>query len=136
MYLHKSSHHLMIWIHEFEEVQYFVNLLDLTSTFTTKELPRRCFAKAKVMRNTVSSNLHSSYLSEQSRWLLLCVSLTYLHKKKTAAQQTIACSRSTVQELDKLYNVYKVYNKDTRARSIDNILVSLLLTVNIFHTLF
>ena len=62
--------------------------------------------------------------------------LTYLHKRKTAAQQTITCSRSTIQKLDKLWNVYKVYNKVTGASSIDAILVSLLLTLNVFHTSF
>ena len=66
-------------------------------------------------------------------WLLLYISL---HKRKTVAQKTIACLRSTIQKLDKLWNVYKVYNKDTRASSIYVILVSLLLALNIFHTMF
>ena len=65
-------------------------------------------------------------------WLLVYVSL---NKKKTAAQQIIACSRSGIQKLGKLRNLYKVYNKDTGASSIDVSLVSLLLTLNIFRTL-
>ena len=69
------------------------------------------------------------------KWLLLCVSLTYLNERKTDAQQTVACFRSTIQKLDRLLNVYKVYNKDNRTRLIDVVLVSLLLTLNIFHTL-
>ena len=47
-------------------------------------------------------------------WLLLYIAL---HKRKTASQQTIACSRSTIQKIDKLWNVYKVYNKDSGVRS-------------------
>ena len=36
------------------------------------------------------------------------VSITYLHKRKTASQQTIACSRSTIQKLEYLGDVYKI----------------------------
>ena len=40
-----------------------------------------------------------------------------------------------MQKQHKLWNVYKVYNKDNGARSIGVVLVSLLLSLNIFHTL-
>ena len=55
-------------------------------------------------------------------WLLAYVSL---RKKQIVAQQTISCSMSTIQKLDKLRNMHQVYNKDTGASSIDVVLVSL-----------
>ena len=95
---------------------------------------------SQVLRKDKGYKLHSflrvcraTTLRNNFTWLLVYVSL---HKKKTAAQKTIACSRSTIKKLDKLRNVYKVYNKDTGVSSIDVVLVSLLLTLNIFHTLF
>ena len=39
-----------------------------------------------------------------------------------------------MQKLDKLWNVYKVCNKETGAKSFDAILVLLLLTLIRFHT--
>ena len=60
-------------------------------------------------------------------WLLPYVPF---HKMKTAAQQAIACSRSTIQKLEKLWNVCKVYNKNTKVSSTDVVLVSLLLTLS------
>ena len=109
----------------------------MVSSFTIKELLSRCFAKAKVTRYTaqLSSNLQSNYFSEQFHMAAsLYISLTHHQKRKTAAQQTIVCSRSTIQKLDKLWNVYKVCNKETGAKSFDAILVLLLLTLIRFHT--
>ena len=57
-------------------------------------------------------------------WLLLYASLTYLHDRKIAALQIVASSRSTIQKLDRLRNVYKVYYKDNGVRLIDVVLVS------------
>ena len=94
---------------------------------------------SQVFRRDKGYKLHSflrvcraTTFQKNFTWLLVYVSL---HKKKTASQQTIACSRS-IETLEKLQNVYKVYNKDTGWSSIDVVLVSLLLTLNIFHTLF
>ena len=88
------------------------------------------------LRSWLSSNLQSNYFRNKFTWLLLNLSLTYVHKRKTVVQQTFACSRSTIQKLDKLCDVHKVYNKDNGGRLIDVVLVSLLLTLNIFYTLF
>ena len=124
-----------IW--KYVNVQYFVNLLDLTPSFTTKELPRSCFAEAKVMCYTVSSNIHSSYLSEQFHMATsLCISHISSQEKESCPANNCMFKVKGTRTRQVVYNVYKVYNKDTGARSIDNVLVSLLLTVNIFHTLF
>ena len=53
----------------------------------------------------------------------LCIS-HILHERKIAAQQIVASSRSTIQKLDRLRNVYKVYYKDNGVRLIDVVLVS------------
>ena len=94
----------------------------------------------QVFRKDKGYTLHSflqicraSTFQNSFTWLLLYVSL---HKRKTVAQQTIACSVPTIQELDRLWNVYKIYNKDIRPSSIDVVLVCLLLTLNILHILF
>ena len=87
-------------IHGFEEVvkilymkicktlQYLVNLPELASSFTTKELLRRNFAKSKVKGEHISSALQSSYFSEQ------------FDERKAAAQKAVACFRSAIQKLD------------------------------------
>ena len=57
------------------KVQYFVNLQDLASSFTTKELIRRCFAKTKVISYTTFSEIAEQLLFRNNfPWLLLYVS--------------------------------------------------------------
>ena len=48
-----------------ENVEYFVNLQDFASSFTTKELLRRCFAKTKVIRSTAFFEYAKQLLPEQ-----------------------------------------------------------------------
>ena len=93
----------------------------------------RCFAKIKVIRYTAFFKLHSNYFSEQ---FYMAASLCISSQKEDRYSGKIACSRSTIQKLDRLWNVYKIYNKDTRASLFDVVLVSLLLTLKIFHILF
>ena len=50
-------------------------------------------------------------------------------------QPAITCSKLTIKALNKVRNMFKVNNKDTRTTP-GVVLVSLLLTLNIFHTLF
>ena len=49
-------------------------------------------------------------------------------------QPAITCSKLTIVTLEKGVKYFKVNNKDTDANGV--VLVSLLLTLNIFHTLF
>ena len=112
----------------------------MDSSFTTKELLSRCSANSKVMhcstQHSFLGSLQMNYFSEQFHMAAsLCISHIST-KRKAAANQTIACSRSAIQKLDMLWNVHKVYNKDTGTNSIDVALVSLLLTLNRFHILF
>ena len=101
--------------------QYFVNLQDLISSFTTKEVLCRCFTEAKVISYTTFFESTEQLLFGTTSYL------TYLHIRKTAAQQPIACSRSAIQKLDKLRKTYKVYSKDKFERISHLILVFLLL---------
>ena len=79
-----------------QNVKYFVNSQDLASNFTTKELLRRCFTKAKVTRYTI-------FFESAEQLLFRTIPYpTFLRKRKTAAQELIACSRSTIQKLYKL----------------------------------
>ena len=79
-----------------QNVQYFVNLQGLASSFTTKELLRRCFTKKKIIR-------YINFFESAEQLLFGTVLyLTYLNKRKRAAQQPVACSRSTIQKLEKL----------------------------------
>ena len=96
----------------------------------TKELLYMCFTKTKVICYTTFFK-SSEKLLFRTASLLLYLSLTYLQKRKASAQQTTACSRSTIQKQYKLWKVYKGYNKDTGVSLLDIVLVSLFLTFNI-----
>ena len=51
------------------------------------------------------------------------------------AQQTFTCSKLAIETLEKDINMFKVNNKDKRTK-LDVTLVSLLLTLSIFHKFF
>ena len=57
------------------------------------------------------------------------------HKKDTLSQLEFTCSKLTKEALEQGVNMFKVNNKDTRTIP-GVVLVSLLLTLNIFRTLF
>ena len=66
-------------------------------------------------------------------WFSFILSQTVNH----AYQQTFICSKSTIQTLGKGTKYVKNKNKDARATSTANVvLMSLMLTLNIFHTFF
>ena len=96
-----------------KKVQYFVNLQDLPSRFSIKELLCMCF---------------------RTNLLLLYISLSHIFTKGRqlpSNQLHIIFKVNNTKTLQKLWNVYKGYNKDNGANSIDVVLVSLLLTFNI-----
>ena len=54
-------------------------------------------------------------------------------KKAPHSKLTFTCSKSTIETLEKGKNMFKVNNKNTGTTSV---LVFLLLTLNLFYTLF
>ena len=52
------------------------------------------------------------------------------------SQLTFICSKSTKEKLEKVWNMFKVNNKETGTKPMDVVVVFLLLTLNIFHTFF
>ena len=51
-------------------------------------------------------------------------------------QQTFTCSKSTIEFLEQGMKYVQVNNRDIRTTSVTFVLVFLLLTLNLFHTLF
>ena len=80
---HKSSHHLLI---------------PKSPLVGVSQSQRLCVTQQSFLRICRATTFRNNFT-----WLLLYVYLSHIIKKrKTAAQQTIACLRSTIQNLDKL----------------------------------
>ena len=115
IYLRKSSHHLVIWIYRFEEVteiyeniynvQYFVHLRIWPPALQPKGSFTDISQKQKLYVTLLSSNVQSYYFSKHFHMAVSLLSLTYLDKRKTAAQQATACSRSKIQNTKTKYKI-------------------------------
>ena len=76
---------------------------------------------------------HKSYKFTYLIQVLLMSSYT----KYLSCQLELSCSNSTKETLyKKVSNMFKVNNKDTRRATTDIFVVSLILTLNIFHVLY
>ena len=56
-----------------------------------------------------------------------------LHRMQELSLPAIACSKLTIEVVDKGANMYQFNNKDTRTTPIDAVLVSLLLNLKNLH---
>ena len=136
IYLHKGSHHLVTLIHGFEEVvkilymkicktlQYLVNLPELASSFTTKELLRRNFAKSKVKGYT-------PFFDSTEQLFFRTIS-----RKEGSCPESSCMFQISYTKTRRLVKFDKIYIKDIGLRLIDVFLVSLVLTLKIFYILF
>ena len=65
-------------------------------------------------------------------WAVKCPLCLFLPRLGVFSQLKFTCATSAIETLEKMWNMFKVNNKNTR----DVVLVFLLLTLNMFHTFF